>query len=316
MKNVILGNGKTYEEISVISVQTTTGEAPFIDADEIENPPPVLQKKTATENGTVYPDDGYDGLSEVEVNVQAEGGDTLLELAQGQMTEYVNATVETMDYDVFYANTVLESVNMPMLRQAGRNAASASLFKECTNLVSVNLPSVSSAGGQFLRGTSKLKKVRFPKMSHAYNYMLQVSGVVLADFGEIGIGVSGSADFFSASFGYQARSLRTVILRYSTALPGRSSAEILNSTPIKAGNGFVWVPDSLKDTYNTNFPQQAGCFKGFSEADAYASGSTHTLGDVVKHNGRVYVYTALTDGSDAPSGTDASSSAWDYITAV
>lgn len=35
---------------------------------------PVLQSKTATQNGTVLPDEGYDGLSSVVVNVQG-GGD-------------------------------------------------------------------------------------------------------------------------------------------------------------------------------------------------------------------------------------------------
>lgn len=34
-------------------------------------PEPILQEKTATENGEIVPDEGYDGLSKVNVMVQA-----------------------------------------------------------------------------------------------------------------------------------------------------------------------------------------------------------------------------------------------------
>ncbi len=36
---------------------------------DVPSAAPILQDKTATENGTVYPDEGYDGLSSVQVDV-------------------------------------------------------------------------------------------------------------------------------------------------------------------------------------------------------------------------------------------------------
>lgn len=51
---------------------------------------PILQSKTVTENGTVTPDQGYDGLSDVTVNV--EGGAELVGILKYGKTIFLSGT--------------------------------------------------------------------------------------------------------------------------------------------------------------------------------------------------------------------------------
>ena len=69
------GSGKAYKPVTV-------------------NVQPDLQSKTATENGTVLPDAGYDGLSSVIVNVSGGGGSTLI--ANWDFTQSLTDSVSGM----------------------------------------------------------------------------------------------------------------------------------------------------------------------------------------------------------------------------
>ena len=61
------------------SIRSKTGTSEPIVADAfpeaIVNIRPILQSKTATTNGTVSADSGYDGLSQVTVNIPEWAGD-------------------------------------------------------------------------------------------------------------------------------------------------------------------------------------------------------------------------------------------------
>jgi hypothetical protein len=65
--------GAIRSNLGVATTYTPEEMAPAI-ASIPQGSEPVLQSKTVTENGTVTPDQGYDGLSSVVVNVSGGGG--------------------------------------------------------------------------------------------------------------------------------------------------------------------------------------------------------------------------------------------------
>jgi hypothetical protein len=180
----------------------------------------VLQDKTIEENGTYSADEGYDGLGQVTVNVS--GG------TNTESEEVAALLSNTM--------TVLDNSLVTTLRTRVCQAA--------TNLVTVNLPNVTSLGAYAFYQCSNLKTVTMPKLTTISTqtwYMCQK--LEYADCGQL---KSITAQTFASS-----TSLKALILRKIDSICTLSNANAVSGSGIGKGTGYVYVPSALIDTYKT-----------------------------------------------------------------
>ena len=89
------------------SIREKTGKSALIKAedmaDEIEGikDQPILQTKTATQNGTVTPDSGYDGLSSVVVDVSGDDSFALTNYIESTGTQWIDTGYIPKAYSEF-----------------------------------------------------------------------------------------------------------------------------------------------------------------------------------------------------------------------
>lgn len=193
-------------------------------------------------------------------------------------TTYTNDRVTKIAAYVFQGNTQLTSVSFPNVLSVG-----ASAFNNCKNLTTVNLPNATSIGGSAFYQSPKVADLYAPKVKTFGSNALRgnaLSRVVFPELTSVGTycftsctklayADLGSASSLSTYTFNGCTVLKTLILRRSSIVSLTHATNVLASTPIASGTGYVYVPDNLVDGYKkaTNWSNYADQIRPLSELE-------------------------------------------------
>lgn len=212
---------------------------------------PIIEPLQVTENGTYTAPDGVDGYSPIEVNVPIPEGyikpSGTLEITENgtyDVTEYesVNVNVESgggdaeADFAAFLGNTLTE------LNNSIATSLRTRICQYATNLVTVNLPNVTTMDNYAFYGCSSLVTVKLPKItSVSSSSFYTCTKLKHVDCGQVR-GINAQA-FNGCS------SLTELILRKTDSICALYNVNGIGNSAIGKGTGYVYVPSALIDTY-------------------------------------------------------------------
>lgn len=163
--------------------------------------------------------------------------------------------VVTVGDSGFYNCKLLKSVNLPKLTSLENNGFNS------TGLESINLPLCNKIGNSSFSYTKQLVSVILPLAASIPGFCFYYSSVQKID-------TSSVTSIAVYAFG-NAQQLDTLILRNSSVCTLANSTNTFTNTKIAAGTGYIYVPDSLVDSYKTatNWVTFANQIKPISELE-------------------------------------------------
>ena len=180
--------------------------------------------------------------------IQGGGTEMLDAFIDGSATELYSEVATVYGY-ACYNRRNLASVVLPKT-----TTINASAFEGCTALKSVDAPSATTISTKAFRLCSALENVKLPKARYLNTETFGVCSMLrVADMP--------AAQSLSTAF-YNCPALTALVLRV-TSSPASIGANGLYNTPIAAGNGYIYVPRALVDSYKaaTNWNTYASQFR-------------------------------------------------------
>ena len=247
----------------------------------------ALAKRTdieITENGEYTPSGDSTGFKSVIVNVDASGGggfkeDYLASRMNNTLKTYISDEVLTIPNYAFYGCTSIESV-----RCQSCTYISTAPFQNCKSLKVADFPLCEKIGGTVFRGCSSLTDVNLPLITETSTYSFAecsslesislpkiktVAGAAFQSCSALEYAYIPNATSIGAMCFQYCSVLSTVIIEQDKIVCSLAAVTAFGGTPIEHGNGFIYVPDNLVDSYKatTNWAAYADQIKPLSELE-------------------------------------------------
>lgn len=222
------------------------GKKEMIDIDTMDiSLNPIAEKirtMTGKTNSLVFPEDFIESTNLSSMVPQSE--------LDSYLAAMVNRTITTLDNDKITripgsnfqsGNTNLVTVNLPNV-----TSIPGSCFTGCKNITTLKLPKVKTLNGGAFAQLYKITQLYLPSLTtiSGWGWNFQSLQKCTKIYFPKLTGSIQSNDFNGCSV------LKTLILGHSAVCPLLETTAF-NNTPIKSGTGYVYVPKNLVDAYKT-----------------------------------------------------------------
>lgn len=159
-----------------------------------------------------------------------------------------------VDLYAFSFCTILKNINMPNLTKIG-----SYMFQACSELTTADFPKATTIGDKAFTNCKKLTTVIFPIVTSVGNNAFEKCDLLET------INLPLTTTIGSTAFSGCSQ-LTNLILR-STTMATLSNANSLLRTKIASGNGYIYVPRALVDSYKsaTNWSTYATQFRALED---------------------------------------------------
>ncbi len=222
------------------------GKKEMVDIDTMNTSLDAIAVKIRTMTGKtdslVFPGDFIESTNLSSMVSQSELDSYLAAMANKTIAVLDNDKITRIPGGSFQrGNTNLVTVNLPNV-----TSITESCFSSCNNITTLNLPKVTTIGGGSFALLSKITQLYLPSLTTNNGWGWTFQGLKKCTriyFPKL-VGSIQSNDFNNCSV------LNTLILGHSAVCP-LAETSAFNGTPIKNGTGYVYVPKNLIEAYKT-----------------------------------------------------------------